>query len=586
MRNVYWNLILASSLSRFRKGVEKYLKNMDPFLIYHAIYLSRKLLEEGSCDRVTPLDLAFQLVYSKQELAEMVQSAKDKIDLYITQHNLHEIQLHGFTAKTIQWLMAYYIIRRLKEMNPSTAIVMGGIINESQARAFMNAFNLLDYVIWGEGEYPLLSLTAALEKDTLEEVPNLVYRENNKIVHTEFVHEHPSLDSFPFADHSDYFETFQKYIVGPDLSDFIRTYGKYGSDSIPVVIPLWGSRSCPWNRCRFCTLNEGYTYRARSPENIIEEIEFQSKKHDIYNFFFMDTDVSGNLKRFKSILKLIMKIQAAHGIRYRFFGEVSPLFITDETAHYMQLGSFDTVQIGFEATTDSMLQKMDKRHRFVHNIRGLKLGDRYGLALQGLNVIRGIPTETREDVIESCINLRFLRFFLHKYALIPISLRLDKNAYFYNDVSEEERKEWIHNPVYAEIEPLNLIPQENKFEFFGFSKQYQDRFWNEFRSLMNFYVEQAQTYEWVEFEGGSFVEEKGLKVYKYTFDRIETDLLIFCDEIRSFSEVREKFPHTHEGELRKMLHAMKNLGIVYYDDDMHSIISILDATKRKLLVPG
>ena len=562
---IYWNLILSQGIQKFQKGFERYAEDTRFFPVLSALYVVRHLLTD-SRDTVTPLDFLYSSAFSKEELSEMVDSTREYINQYIEKNKLHKTDIAGFTLKTLQWPMSIYLINCLKELNPDITIVIGGIINKSQGQAFMKIVDA-DYAIWGEGEYPLYHLVTALREGTpLEKVPNLIYRNTSGLVTTALQDDYPPLDDYPFADHTDYFEAFQKYMVNPQY---------------PVSIPIWGSRSCPWNKCRFCTLNEEYTYRTRSPENIVKEIVYQSERYNIDEFIFVDTEFAGTKNRFKSLLKLLIQMSADHMKKFHFCAEISPLLIDKETARYMRLASFEKTQIGFEAVTDSLLEKMQKRQKFAHNIQALKLSSQYNLELHGLNVIREIPTETDKDILESCTNLKFLRFYLNNHPLTPSFLRLYKGAPFYDDVREGERDAWNSNPFWEEVAPNNLVSDENKFEFFGFSKVHHHPQWDTFETLLNFYINHNYTYEWIEFPGGSSVEEKEPVKSIYMFDRDETDILIFCDEIRDFSEIKDKFPHVPEDNLREILYELKKAGILYYGNNLY--ISVLEADKRKVL---
>jgi len=565
VKTVYWNLILEEKIQQFQKGFEHYAEDTRFFPVLSALYMVKHLLKD-SCDAVTPMDFLYSSAFSKEELSEMVESIKEYINHHIKKNDLHKTDIAGFTLKTLQWPMSVYLIGILRELNPDITIVIGGIINKFQGAAFMKMVDA-DYALWGEGEYPLWHLVTALrEGASLKKVPNLIYRDNSALTATALQDEYPPLDQYPFADHSDYFEAFQKFMVDPQY---------------PVSIPIWGSRSCPWNKCRFCTLNEEYTYRTRSPENIVEEIVYQSERYNSDEFIFVDTEFAGTKKRFKALLKLLIQMSAARMRTYHFCAEISPLLIDQETAKYMQLASFEKTQIGFEAVTDSLLEKMCKRQKFAHNIQALKLSSQYDLELHGLNIIREIPTETVEDILESCTNLRFLRFYLKRHPLTPSFLRLYKGAPFYEDVKEDERKIWNKNSFWEEVALTELVSDENKFDFFGFSKMHHNPQWDTFETLLKFYIKHGCTYEWIEFLDGSSVEEKEPVKGIYMFDRDETDLLIFCDEIRNFFEIKDRFPHLSENRLREMLHELKEAGMLYYGEDLY--ISVLEADRRKIL---
>ena len=352
-----------------------------------------------------------------------------------------------------------------------------------------------------------------------------------------------------------------------------------------VVLPIWGSRSCSWNKCKFCALNKGYVYRARSPENIVEEMEFQSGKYGVDNFIFVDTEIAGNKKRFTHFLEILTQSMAKRKRPYQLLAEISPLFIDSETAKYMKLVSFTQMQIGFEALTDSLLEKMQKRHRFAHNIQALKCGNNYGLDIAGLNILRGIPPETEEDIFESSVNLKFLRFFFGRYHFNTPLHVLYKGSPFYEEMAEVDRKSWNEDPYWREIAPTHLIPESDKFEFFGFCTDKLNHYssWHDFDELMDFYRQQKRSYEWIEYFDGSFVEEKGLRFGRYSLDREETDILIFCDSVKSFSKIKKKFSHLSEDKILLIVKNLNDAGLLYCSKDLSNIISILEAAQRKII---
>ncbi|MGD2249022.1 MAG: radical SAM protein [Candidatus Methanofastidiosia archaeon] len=555
IKNVYWNLVLSREINNFNNLLKSLPQANELSVGAITTYTWKQLM---GITIETPLDALFSSLFTKDEIDELINGIKDKIDWYIKQEKLHESNLAGFTMKTYQWLMNWYVMTRLKKMNPHIHIVAGGIANKEQGQAFMRMIPSIDFAIWGEGEYPLLHLVNSL--GSVQDVPQLLYRKNTTICSTTHTVASPPLDEYPFADHTDYFDI---------------------SPAGEVFIPVWGSRSCPWNKCKFCKLNEEYQYRTRSPENIVKEIEYQSQTHGVNNFIFVDTELPGNRTRFKKLLTLLVEASADRKEPYHFFAEVSPVFITDETAHLMEVASFTTIQMGFEAVTDSLLKKMEKRHRFVHNIQALKYGDQHNLHLDGLNIIRGIPTETKHDILESCKNLKFLRFLLNRYTLRLGSLELYKGSPFYEEMSEKEREPWRYHRFWEEISSTDTISKEDRFEFFGFYREKPHHVWDTFETVLSLYQQQNRSYTWIEYEDGSFIEEKGLDIYKYVLDRDETDLLLFCDSIRKFSEVLQRFSHIKEGALRELLINLKEYGLIYCDEDMREIISVVAACERK-----
>jgi radical SAM superfamily enzyme YgiQ (UPF0313 family) len=534
-----------------------------PLFYTTTIFVTRRLLKKDS--KKTPIDIAFSSFLRENEISKMVDSVREKIDHYIQHINLHKKNIAGFSLKTHQWIMGSYIISRLKEMNPDIRILIGGIINEEQARVFMNVFNPADYAIWGEGEIPLVRLSRALhEKNDLRDVPNLAYRDGDRICSTFPNSEYPSLDSYPYADHSDFFSTLNHVGFKPQLT-----------------LPIWGSRSCPWNQCKFCVENEEYTYRVRSPKNIVGEIEFQAKKYGINSFFFLDTELPGNRERFKILLKLLVQLSNKSGEPYSYFGETSPVFIDAETVKYMNAAHFVSLQMGFEATSDKLLEKMLKVHRFAHNIQALKICSQYRLKVSGVNIIRGIPTETEEDILESCENVRFLRFLLREHTLNAIDFVLFKGSAFYEEMTKKERKTWNFHRLWEEIESLGLIPYSHRFEVSSFFKDRKyHHLWDDFDMAIEFFLQNPCSYKWIAYSNGSMIIEDGPMARKYKLSSNETDLLTFCDIVRSLSELKKRFHDLCEEEILKMLNDLQTIGLLYYDRHFKTIISVLEAHKQ------
>ena len=566
-RTVYWNVILNREFQQLDREIVRNPELLDVVPFDDTTIALWKLMTEDPekiCE--LPENPILSLVFTRKELSQVAHSIKNKIDWYIKENNLHKVCVAGFIMKPREWVMNTYLISRLKDMNPDIKTVVITAADEDQGRCFMKVFPQIDFALWGDTEFPLYYLVEALTEGTaISSVPQVVYRDGDRISSTEPTREPlPDLDSYPFADHTDYFRA---------LEEFIPRAGQ-------VLIPIWGSRSCSWNKCKFCILNKNILYRARSPENIVEEIEYQAEKHNVRSFIFQDSDFAGDEKRFTILLKLLSQLSAASKEPYHFFGSTSSFFINAETAKYLSSAPFDFVYVGFEGVTDTLLEKLQKRNRVAHNIQALKRGRQYGLGMH-LNVLRGIPSETEEDILESCRNMKFLRFFFDSYTFSSLPIMLFRKSTFYEEMSEEERKTWNYDRSWLEIAPSGIIPESERFEFFGFYKEESHhRLWDDFDMIVDFFAKHHHAYTWAETENGSVIEEKGLRTYKYTLDRDETDLLVFCDVIRTCREVREQFSHVEEDTLSEMLSTLKEAGLIYFDKNMCIIISTVEACRK------
>ncbi len=563
--NIYWYLMpreiidLISVTLASLQSTYIHTSHLTPLF---TAYISRFFykVEPEKVEHVpTIVDSIFSSYTSLERIENAAQMFKDFIDYSIENDNMADVDIAGFTVKMYQWFINKYIWSELKELNPNITIVVGGLNGRSEAVSFLKAFKDVDCAIWGEGELPLRELIRH-HHDSLDEVPHLCYREKNtNTIRTTNVSDENIL-VYPFADHSDYFDQLKRF----DLT-------------LSPQIPVFSTRFCRWNRCKFCNLHKGGTYYERPVTDIVEEIEYQSKKYDTDRFLFPDSDIKRRKNEdFELLLRNLLKSAVERKVPYDITAEISPLKL--ERTHIEMMSNIRiSVQIGFEALTDSILKRMDKMHRFAENIQALKFGNDYEMVMGGLNVLRSLPGECEEDVIESIENMKFLRFFLRKYNLTPSELTLYRGAPYYEEIPSEEReKRWLTNFLYTEMNRLNLIKEEDRWNFFGFRAHdlKHHLLWDQFADLLDRFQSNEISYVWREFpDGSSLVEEHNAVSgdQMYLLDEKETRIMKFCDSITHIDELKHEFPHV---DVEDIITQMKGEHLLYVDE-RGRLISIL-----------
>lgn len=71
----------------------------------------------------------------------------------------------------------------------------------------------------------------------------------------------------------------------PDFTDF--PWDRYPTR----IIPIMTGRGCQWDKCLFCSdviSVSGRTFRTRSVENVLIEMQEQARRHETTNFLFLD----------------------------------------------------------------------------------------------------------------------------------------------------------------------------------------------------------------------------------------------------------------------------------------------------------
>ena len=566
--NVYWYLIpreivnlISSTFAHFQ---DEYTLGSHSKALF-AAYLSRFFYKpepenKNTFAQPTAVESFFSSRVSLERIKNIAKALKEFFDYSIENEHMADVDMAGFTVKLYQWFLSGYIWSKLKDLNPNITIVVGGLDTQDAARAFMETFKDIDYAVWGEGEVPLRELVRhADDTHALEEVPRLVYRKKNELHVTDV----PCgrLATYPFADHTDYFKRYRKL----DLTLFPQ-------------IPIFGTRSCRWNRCKFCNLNKGGSYYERPIKDIIGEIEYQSKRYAVDRFLFLDSDIGRkNNSDFEELLTALLNSVSEREIPYDIGAEISPLRLNRKNVQMMSKIRI-SVQIGFEAVTDSLLKKMNKMHHFAENIQALKFGKDYELTLTGLNIIRNLPDECEKDIIESMENLTFLRFFLNQYTLDPIELNLYKGTQYYEEIPLEEReKRWVVNVLYTEMNQVGLI-EGYRWEFFGFASNLKHHLlWNQFVDLLKKFQKARISYVWLEFnDGSSLIEEQSTLTgpKNHFLNELETTILKFCDSIKHMRQLENEFPHT---DVEAIVSHLRKERLLYYDDEKKWLISVLSA---------
>ena len=276
-------------------------------------------------------------------------------------------------------------------------LVAGGPLPTCEPGAFLARF---DVVVRGEGEQTMVELLAAHEAGAdLGTVPGVVLggRAAERMRGADggsardgglscapvrpFVSD---LDALPFP---------ARDLLPND--DYIR-FGRrrYGA-SITTVM---STRGCPY-RCEFCSnVVFGASYRERSPENVLDEVE-QALRLGYERISFADDVFTLDTRRVRAICEEI----GLRGLRFGWecLGRVDTF--DDATARAMKQAGCFRVFFGIESGNDEILTLMDKKITTAEARRAVECAHRAGLEV-GAFFIVCYPGETDETVLDT---LRF-----------------------------------------------------------------------------------------------------------------------------------------------------------------------------------
>jgi anaerobic magnesium-protoporphyrin IX monomethyl ester cyclase len=303
-------------------------------------------------------------------------------------------------------------------------IVAGGPLPTCDPLPFLEHF---DVVVLGEGEQTMKELLRAYEHGSnFSTIPGIAYRnstassekDEEKITFTQDRPFEKDLDRIPFP----------ARVLLPN-KQYIR-YGKkkYGY-SITTVM---STRGCPY-RCEFCSnVVFGGSYRERSPENVIDEIETAlGLGYD--RISFADDVFTLNCRRVLNVCKEIRR----RGLRFQWecLGRVDTLDYS--TALEMNKAGCKRVYFGIESGDDQILKLMNKKITTDQARCAVEAAHRAGLET-GAFFILFYPGETDETVLST---LRFATSLPLDYLGLSMPYPLPGTA-LYDRVKQQITREW------------------------------------------------------------------------------------------------------------------------------------------------
>ena len=145
----------------------------------------------------------------------------------------------------------------------------------------------IDSVIVGEGEEQTVALARCVERgdDDYDKIHSFAYRKDGQVVYNERIGYIKDLDQWP--------DPAWDVINLPDYySDHSSWHNPKGHD-IRIAAPILTTRSCPFN-CNFCACHRtmGRTFRKRSPERVVGEMERLHRDFGVSYFGFIDDNVN------------------------------------------------------------------------------------------------------------------------------------------------------------------------------------------------------------------------------------------------------------------------------------------------------
>jgi len=291
------------------------------------------------------------------------------------------------------WKSACEVISVVKSINKDIVTVLSGLHPSARPKECL-ANPDIDFVVIGEPEQTMFELMDALEQKTgksVEKVRGIGFVNNGQAVITPSRPLIQDLDSLPFpARHllpmSTYFAAVKENPLRGEINK-------------PWAMMIT-SRGCPYN-CVFCTSHTimGRTWRGRSPDNVVDEIEQLVSTYKIKQIDFYDDNMTLDKKRMETICDLI--VEKDLDIEWYTPNGVRADTLDENILRKMKASGCKKIRIAPESGVQHVLDHIVKKNLNLKDVeKAVILSKKVGIEV-GCFFVIGLIGETKKDIQET-----------------------------------------------------------------------------------------------------------------------------------------------------------------------------------------
>jgi len=230
----------------------------------------------------------------------------------------------------------------------------------------------------------------------------------------------------------------------PDYRDF--PWKRYPNRIIPIIT----GRGCGWGVCMFCsdiTSTAGRTYRSRSPQNVLDELAFQSQRHQTNLFVFTDLKLNSNLSMWDGLIDNIQdRVPGAQWVCSVHIGATGRHGLDAARLGDAHKAGLVRLTTGLESGSQRILNTMNKGTCLEETSDVLRGAKEAGISVR-VTMIIGYPGEEEQDLLATAD-------FLDKHARYIERVHLNRLAIM---TGTKLHKQFTSQPdQYDSIVPLRV----------------------------------------------------------------------------------------------------------------------------------
>lgn len=290
-----------------------------------------------------------------------------------------DAEIVGITTTSFNYQNAIKIATKAKE--EGVLVVLGGVHARALKYNILEKQKAIDYVIDGEGELPLLKL---IQGESMENIPNLVYRDNGSVLENKKIFN--DLSVMPIID--------RNFI---NINRYIDNYKSFNIHNFDYLRPtsVYTHKGCRWRDisggCVFCARKDT-KFQMRHIEQIWHEIRNLYEQHKIDCIWNIADDFLADLEWVKKFSKSKPK---NFDIKFLIYSRSDN--INKDAIALLDLLNIHEILVGFESGDSRMLINARKGCRLEDNYRAIKLLGKTKIKVYPTFVL-GLPGESRDSI--------------------------------------------------------------------------------------------------------------------------------------------------------------------------------------------
>jgi anaerobic magnesium-protoporphyrin IX monomethyl ester cyclase len=348
------------------------------------------------------------------------------------------------------WISINEVISSVKAVNKGIITVLTGLHPSVRPKECLSDPNI-DFVVIGEPEQTVSELVDVLDENKagIEKVRGLGFNKRGKTVITAPRPLIQNLDSLPFP--------ARHLLPMKEYFDAVKVNPLRGEINKPWSMMIT-SRGCP-HSCVFCTIHNvmGRGWRARSPQNVVDEIELLVRTYKIRQIDFFDDNMTLDKKRAAAIFDQI--IERKLDIEWFTPNGVRADTLDEPLLRKMKASGCKKIRIAPESGVQRVVDQIIKKNQNLADVENaVVLSKKVGIKV-GCFFVMGLIGETKDDINETITYAYKLRKLGADRFYFSIAMPVYGTELYEQAVKGGYLKEEFSDSALAEVEPLIETPE-------------------------------------------------------------------------------------------------------------------------------